>query len=150
MRAVEKRVKTMVAVLRGTTGFNGNPVETAQICSEYLSISKASQVSNEQLRHLLLVFHAVRAFDNSLAIFTDYYGCMPVPPGIGKCLHALHSHSLSVIGKLDITLRDRYIRSIAVERNKYLHKASAYPADYHAVVTLLTEIDSCLTDISRL
>jgi hypothetical protein len=145
MSVHRRRIDTMRALIAGNSAISGSPAR-ADIDAEFEEAMRARAVWRKRRRQLLQVLHSTRALDSALKTFTTHYGFCPPRPALGRYLHALGNHtSTALAGRLSLSERGRFQASIVNPRNRLMHEAGAYPLNDTEVLTLLSEMQDCLT-----
>lgn len=151
----KKRAKAMEALIAGTPDLHGQTGYPG-IFHDLHELHAVRKVRMNDRRRLLEVFHAARAIDTTLRIFTKMKNCKlsggKVPDSLGEYLAALNEHSLTPtkMGTLSKALRDQYQTNIAGQRNKYFHQAGLVPPNNQAVEQFVSEVEACVAVVLAL
>jgi hypothetical protein len=128
--------------------------ETGAVCDELAECERTERVHPENRGRLLQVLHLTRALDTGLALIVSSR-CVPVPPGedpphsIGAYLVYLSDRGTPSGSKLPRREREHYQRTIADVRNRYMHRAGAFPTRLD-LDALIGESHACLSKVCRL
>lgn len=147
---LKNRVKTLQALVRGSVAIGSDPVLCRTVLSEFDEVTGALRITANR-RYLLQVLHATRALDGSLKAFNQHHGILGSKShALGKYLWDLNKHASVGLGILPEPRVKSFIKSIVVERNRYMHQPGQYPSTKEEILALLTEMDACLTEVLAL
>ena len=147
------RVRTLQALVAGHPSL-GAHAQLNDILAEFDEVHAVRKIRRDSRKRLLEVLHSTRALDTTLAAFVGHYGCRAPgsqpPKTLGQYLRALRDHGVTGLNRLAEPHRHRFQAAIADRRNHYMHQASAFPPDDVEIQTLLSEMATCLTVVTRL
>jgi hypothetical protein len=144
----ERRIRTLQALVAGSVV--AAAPDHNDIQSEFNEVYQVRKVPQLARRRLLQVLHSSRALDTFLAVFINHHGINPNVSSLGGYLAALTNHTVNAISRLPNTDRSRYQTNIVVRRNHYMHRAGAFPNYDPEVLTLLADIETCITQVISL
>jgi hypothetical protein len=99
-------------------------------------------VSPEKRRGLLQILHSTRALDSGLRLALRRTTGLAPSYSIGK-----HLEQLCAAGRITKSAEVHYKKTVADVRNRYLHKANAFPSSSKEVDNLVAEIGECLSQV---
>lgn len=147
------RVRTLQALVAGIPCLATHP-SLSDIRSEFGEVYAVRKIRRATRRRILEVLHSTRALDTTLGAYVGHHGCRtpgkPAPKSLGQYLYALRDHGVAGLGRLTDAHRRHFNSTIANPRNRYMHEAGAFPPAEADVQVLLSEMDTCLTVVSRL
>ena len=141
-----------VRVLVEASAVKNDAMRCSLIAGELNQVRLTQKVSDKRRRWLLQVLHSTRALDTTLATYVVQRPIISppgdrAPRGLGEYLDLLKKHRTPGLAKLSGTAAKGYKRRIADPRNDYMHKAGAFPSSEKEVRDLLSEMESCLTEV---
>ena len=150
MSVHQRRIKAIQAVIAGSV--IGASPSFSVIASEYEEVLRSNQIQPLGRRRILQVLHSTRALDSALRTFTLHHGCYPPQNrrSLGGYLWQLTNNSPLAIAPLSDVERKRFQSSIVHVRNRYMHEAGAYPPGDHQILTLFSEMQTCLFRVLNL
>lgn len=143
----KKRVQTIKILVSSSVPMNRDKNDINKDLEEIININTMRPLKR---RHLIAIFFSSRAIDTALKCFLDYHSIRGNHYSIGEYISKLCNHSNSNINRIGADEKEKYKRTIANVRNRFLHKANIYPSGNHEVNTLLSEIDSLLSRMANL
>ncbi len=151
MSTYHRRVQTLQVLLSGSPPIASHANEAYVIDGELEEAGKTVKIPQLPRRRLLQILHTTRSLDSSLACFLNHHGITPNRKSLGGYLIELETIPVpGPIGALPAASRTRYQQNIVKLRNRYMHEAGAFPATDGEIMTLLSEMHSCLTDVLNL
>jgi len=141
------RIQFLQTLVAGSVVSNAS--NYADISRELIEVNLVQRVRRDNRRQLLELFHLSRAFDSTLSSFTRHYGCTNAT-SLGGYLKFLRDTGISPTRRLSEPLRMDYRTKIVDKRNEYMHKAGKFPAGDQEIVTLLSNMESCLSTVFAL
>ncbi|WP_214647901.1 hypothetical protein [Novosphingobium aerophilum] len=145
MSARKSRHQLMQALVRGSTIYLGDP-DVAHVDTELGELGRCLRLQPPKRQRLLQVMHASRALDTLLSSILKSHGVQPAH-GIGKMLHQLKGLPPAAQGYLDHKTSTAFVSAIAHKRNRYAHRANAFPTSNQEVDRLVAEIHACMAMI---
>jgi hypothetical protein len=112
-------------------------------------INRVSAIPAESRRRLLQILHSTRALDTALKAFVQHHA-IQAKPSLGGYLTALTGHQVVGLRRLTPARQAQYQQRIVSPRNKYMHEAGTAPTDHHEILGLLSEMQSCLAEVTAL
>lgn len=149
MSTLNRRLQTMKALVHASAELSANAAMCSTVCAEFDEAVRASAVSGESRRRLLQILHSTRALDTALKAFVQHHA-IQAKPSLGGYLKALTQHGVMGLRKLPPPRQSQYQQRIVNPRNKYMHEAGAAPTDHHEILALLSEMQSCLAEVTAL
>ena len=147
---LKQRIKTLQVLVKGSAALGANHAACNLLIAEFDEVKGAVRLSANR-RYLLQVLHSTRALDGALKAFNTHHAILrPKSYSLGAYLYDLHLHNNAGLGTLPKTRLDHFYNRIARERNRYMHQPGQYPSDKQEIMTLLAEMDSCLTEVLNL
>jgi hypothetical protein len=145
MSARRSRHLAIQALVRGSSLFTTNP-ELSQVDAELEELGRCNALQPVKRQRLLQVIHSTRALDTSLLVVLRHHGKDP-KYSIGKMLHQLPSLPSGAVGHLTHNAVVGFVGGICGLRNRYAHKAGAFPTSTLEVDGLVARIHSCILAI---
>jgi len=147
---LKNQIKTLQAMVKGITPLSSNQLVCQTLLDEFDEVKGALRLSANR-RYLLQVLHATRALDGSLKTFNTYHGILGAKScSLGSYLRDLHQHRKLGLGTLPKSRVQDFQKNIVDERNRYMHSPGQYPQSKDEILTLLGEMDSCLSEVLAL
>lgn len=143
------RIKTITALISSNRALNSTAIYN-QIETEFKKVVSVNSIKNEKTRHLLKILHSTRALDTTLKAVLDYHGIGYKIPSLGSYLVGLSNHKKSLLGKISVTEKNRYQKSIVRIRNLHLHTAGSYPQNSNEVSGVLSEMHALISRVTSL
>lgn len=147
MSVYKRRISAMQALVAGTVIAKDH---TVTIKNEFEEVRKVEKMKPLPRRRLLQLLHSTRALDSFLRGFTDFYGIRGSNHALGEYLNCLGTHTNPHLNKLPNGRAKYYRQKIVDRRNIYMHKAGAFPNNEQEILTLLSEMQSCLAEVASL
>jgi hypothetical protein len=135
----------MQALVRGSAIYQGDP-DAAHVDSELGELGRCLRLQPPKRQRFLQVMHASRALDTLLSLILKSHGLHP-SHGIGKMLRQLKALPPAAQGYLDHNTSTAFISAIANKRNRYAHRANAFPTSTQEVDRFVAEIHACMAMI---
>lgn len=142
------RINTIIAIIASSPAYSGSNVN--KIKRELHQIENVNIVSPSQRKNLLKILHATRSLDTCLKNFVSFHRISSSSYSIGKHLSHLSRHSSTAIGRISLSEKAHYQRSIVDIRNLHMHQADSYPSSDRDVNTIISEIQSLMSRVSSL
>jgi hypothetical protein len=139
----------MKALVQGSAELSNNIALCTMICAEFDEAVRASAIPAEGRRRLLQILHSTRALDTALKTFVQHHA-ITAKPSLGRYLTALTEHRVNGLRRLPKPRQTQYQQRIVDLRNKYMHEAGTAPNDHHEILALLSEMQSCLAEVTGL
>ncbi|MFN7992729.1 MAG: hypothetical protein U0Q18_03970 [Bryobacteraceae bacterium] len=150
MSTLNRRLQTMKAIVHASAELSANAAMCSRVCDEFDEAVRVSAVTAEGRRRLLQILHSTRALDTALKAFVQHHARQAKKPSLGGYLKALTQHGVVGLRKLPPPRQSQYQQRIVNPRNKYMHEAGAAPTDHHEILALLSEMQSCLAEVTAL
>lgn len=145
MTAIRSRVTALQAIVAGSP----LPLNDARtVIREFQEVLDADRVRRVPRRLLLQVLHSTRALDTGLSALLTAGGVIP-STSLGRMLRQLESPGLHG-NQLPAGTAAYYQACIVNSRNRYMHEAGTFPSVAMEILTLLSDMDACLTQAYRL
>lgn len=147
MSVSKRRVDTMRLLTAdaqnrsGLAGFH-------QVDHELQEAERSKSVKPERRRHLLQIFHGMRALETALGEVVRSHGSLP-ERSLGGLLHQLSNFSASHPAHLSSSLKGHYLRNVKDPRNRYMHEANTFPNSAREADQIMGEITACFAQIVR-
>jgi hypothetical protein len=119
----------------------------AQVEHELVELEHCDRVMPEKRKRLLQVLHATRALDTTLGEVLVQNGISSPPMSLGPRLRQLAHIPSGTRGHLSQSAIQGYVAAISTGRNKYAHRANAFPSSTLEVDRIVSEVGACLADI---
>lgn len=145
MSARKARHKTMQALVRGSRLFGANP-DLNHVDNELGDLGRCNSLQPVRRQRFLQIMHATRALDTTLTVVLTSAGLVP-RHGIGKMLHQLPSLPRTTQGYLSQSAKTSFVTGICPTRNRYAHKAGAFPTSQREVDIVVSEIHACMAAV---
>lgn len=142
MSARKARHKAMQAIVRGSSLYGTCP-ELNHVEQEFAELGACNAMQPLKRQRFLQIMHAARALDTTLHVVIKAAGGAP-RHGIGKMLHQLPSLPPSSRGHLSSPVATSFVSSICTSRNRYAHKAGAFPTSQQEADSLVAEVHACV------
>lgn len=150
MSAYKRRVDTLKALVAGSV-IGTHSAENTLIEEEFDEAGSTMRVPQLRRRKLLQVLHTTRALDSALKCFLTHHGIPLGGRSLGSYLTGLKNNAgHTTLSPLLEVSRLRYQTNIADPRNQYMHQAGAYPNTDGDIMTLVSEMHACLTEVLAL
>jgi hypothetical protein len=107
---------------------------------ELQELGRSSKVLPERRRHLLQVFHSMRALESALKALLRSY-----ESSLGRVLYQLRSLPTTHPLYRDASALNRYLRSLPFQRNRLMHQANAFPRNAKEADEIVGEITTCFS-----
>jgi hypothetical protein len=120
----------------------------ADVDQELQELSSVFKVTPEQRRHMLEVFHGMRALETALKEMVRSYG-FSAKDSIGGVLHQLAKLPSNHSGHLDQKSLNRFTNTVRKERNRFMHNANEFPRSARETNLILGEVAACLTMVVK-
>lgn len=127
MAKTNKTTETLILQLLSLCRNQAEKDVCVTIEAEYAEVDNVGKkFSSSRNVQLYKVLHITRFLDTCLKLFLDIHGCRGNRYSIGDYIKALAKPNKG-LSQLDSGLRERYIKDIADERNRFLHTAGQRP-----------------------
>lgn len=147
MKNVQKRIDTILLLVRTSTAFSTPDVQSA-VVDELQEIARSAKVMPLKRRRLLAVLHLARGLETSLRSVVDSNGIVLTHDkrNMGGYLNALVSNNPPLLNN---TIKHTCIRDVTKVRNRIAHSAGGYPKDDQVVDAAAQAAYSCLSMLVR-
>ncbi|MBF0335773.1 MAG: hypothetical protein HQL40_19385 [Alphaproteobacteria bacterium] len=115
---------------------------------ELQELGRSIKVSPERRKHLLQVFHGVRALETALKEVVRSHGFLPKNT-LGGVLHQLSQFNVGHPAHLDRKELIRFSKNVKDARNKLMHQANVFPNSAKEADSTLGEIAACFALLVR-
>ena len=143
MSATSARINTLRALVAGAQSRTGTSAFN-DIDQEIQEVGWCNRVSPIRRRHLLQVFHGLRALESALKEVIRSHGFVPGMT-LGEVLHQLNRFPPTHPAHLDASSLNRFLRSVKDERNRLMHNANVFPRSTREAERAFGEISACFT-----
>lgn len=141
MSVTSKRLQTLRALTAAAQSRSGlrsfNHVD-----EELQELGRSTKVSPERRKHLLQVFHGMRALETALKEVVRSHGVDP-KDSLGGVLHQLSSFPAQHPAHLTQKELNRFLNSVRKARNNLMHRANAFPKSAREADATLGEVAAC-------
>jgi|RhiMethySRZTD1v2_1073278.scaffolds.fasta_scaffold2003360_1 hypothetical protein len=147
MSTTAQRIKTMRALVAGAQSRSGGRA-FKDVDQELQEVGWSHQVSPDRRRHLLQVFHGMRALESGLKEVLRSYD---IDPGktLGDVLHKLRTLKPAHPLHQEASQLHRLLRFLLHERNRLMHQANAFPRGAKEADRIFGEICACFTRLVK-
>lgn len=142
MSARKSRHLLMQALVRGSANFGADPA-FSYVDVELGELGRCSTMQPLNRRRLLQVIHASRSLDTCIGAILRLNGKTP-EHSLGKMLRQLRTLPPAARGYLDHSTASAFVAAIANKRNRYAHRAGAFPNSNMEVDKIVAEIHACM------
>lgn len=149
MSTLRRRLETMKALTVSSTEIAASPTTQAAIKWEFDEALSAGNLSFGSRRFLLQVLHSTRALDTFLSSFLSFHAIVP-GKSLRNHLNNLEGYTGNSFSRLPGGRAQYYQNTVIDSRNKYMHQAGTSPQDHFEMVTLLTEMQKCFSEVLSL
>jgi hypothetical protein len=139
----------MKALVHGSVELSADAATCSTVCTEFDEAVRASAIPSDGRRRLLQILYSTRALDTALKAFVQHHA-IPAGHSLGGSLKALTEHRVAGLRRLSPPRKAQYQQRIVDPRNKYMHEAGAAPTNHHEILSLLSEMQSCLAEVTAL
>lgn len=147
MSVTSKRLQTLralTAAARSRSGLSSfNHVD-----HELQELGRSIKVSPDRRKHLLQVFHGMRALETALKEVVRSHGLLP-DKTLGGVLHQLNGFPVNHPAYLSRKELNRLLNNVKDARNKLMHQANTFPNSAKEADTTLGEIAACFALLVR-
>ena len=147
MSVTSKRLQTLRALTAAAQSRSGL-MSFNHVDHELQEIGRSGKVSPERRRHLLQVFHGMRALETALKEVVRSHGLNP-SISLGGVLHQLACFPRNHPAHLNKKELSRFLKNVKDARNKIMHQANLFPNNSKEAETALGEISACFSLLVR-
>jgi hypothetical protein len=143
-RQRSQALRAIVAGAKHRTGGHG----FVDVDQELQELAGVRNVRPEKRRHLLEVLHGMRSLETALKEVVTSHGLTP-QRSIGSILHQLAQLPPAHVSHLDNRSFSRFMNTVRVDRNRFMHQANVFPRTAREVNRILGEIAACFSLLVR-
>ena len=141
MSTTAKRIGTMRA-LAAAAQFRIKGLNAVD--QELQEAGSSRKVSPDRRRHLLQVFHGMRALESALKALLRSHATVP-ENSLGRVLRQLRNLPATHPLHRDASALNRFLRSLPDERNRLMHDANAFPRNAKEADEIVGDIHACFS-----
>lgn len=147
MSVTSKRLQTL-RVLTAAAQSRSGLRSFNHVDHELQEIGRSGKVSPERRRHLLQVFHGMRALETALKEVVRSHGLNP-SISLGGVLHQLNGFPANHPAHLSTKQLNRFLNNVKDARNTLMHQANTFPNSAKETDKTLGEISACFSLLVR-